>query len=310
MKTFSTLLACSALALAGCGDDTTPTPTPTDSSVMDVTDATSACFTQEGSAPLCPSSAIAQADAMRPNYRVTHIKITAPTALATPILGNTVNGAIHSGGFLWGMSFDRVANTVRTGALNSTMITRGTVGQGLLDGTFHYYAGNAPSAGGDGGALPGNRWDPVSTTLTASGDRVNSGMVMGTVRLPIYDTSGALLTELPLEDARLTMVNLSGDKCIGLGSLSGGRFNECTSNWQTADGTMMPYGRIEATITVAAARTVTVSPLMTTLCNLLAASNCETTPQAMWTRQPDAMVAGQPGYSLVAEFAAVSARIQ
>ncbi len=244
---------------------------------------------------------------MRPNFRVTHLKITAPAALASPILGNTVNGAIHSGGFLWGMSFDRLANTVRTGALNSTMVTRGSVGQGLFDGTFRYYVGNAPV----GGALPANRWDPVSTTLTATGDRVNSGVVMGTLRLPIYDTSGTLLTELPFDDARLTMVSLSSDlKCIGLGSLSGGRFNECTSNWQTADGTMMPYGRIEATITAAAARQVTVSALMTTLCNLLSGSNCETTPQPMWTRQPDAMALGQPGYRFVAEFAAVSARIQ
>ncbi len=312
MKNFSTLLACAAFALAGCGDDTPATPT--DASVTpDMPDTgTPGCFTQEGSAPLCPSAAVAQADTMRPNFRVSHIKITAPTALASAILGNTVNGAIHSGGFLWGMSFDLMGNTVRTGALNSTMLTRGTVGQGLLDGTFHYYAGNAPTAGGvDGGTLPANRWDPVSTTLTASGDRVNSGMVMGAVRLPIYDTSGALLTELPLEDARLTMVNLSGERrCIGLGSLSGGRFNECTSNWQTADGTMMPYGRIEATITVAAARQVNVSALMTTLCNLLAGSPCETTPMNMWARQPDAMVAGQPGYALVAEFSAVSARIQ
>jgi len=30
----------------------------------------------------------------------------------------------------------------------------------------------------------------------------------------------------------------------------------------------------------------------------------------MWTRQPDAMVNGQPGYNLVTEFSAISARIQ
>jgi hypothetical protein len=312
MKTFRTLLACSSLALAACSSDpatpATDASTPTDTPVVTdaPSDASSMCFTQEGAAALCPSAAVAQADAMHPNYRVTHIKITAPTALASPILGNTVNGAIHSGGFLWGISFDLAGNMVRTGALNSQMITRGTVGQGLLDGTFHYYSGNAPAMGG-----AATRWDPVTSTVTAMGDRVNTGTIMGTVRLPIYDSSGALLTELPLENATMTMVNLTADrKCIGLGALSGGRFNECTSNWQTADATMMPYGRIQAVITVAAARQVNVSALMTTLCNLLAGSNCETTPQAMWMRQPDAMAGTQPGYSLVTEFAAVSARIQ
>jgi erythromycin esterase-like protein len=99
---------------------------------------------------------------------------------------------------------------------------------------------------------------------------------------------------------------------IGLGAISGGRFNECTSNWQTADMAMppVPFGRLEAVITAAAARTVRVESLMTTLCNLLAGSNCETTPQAMWTRQPDAMVNGEPGYALATEFSAISARIQ
>ncbi len=317
MKTFPTLLACSALLLSACGDSTS-TPAPdAGTDVVVTTDtgsdaSTPGCFTQEGAAPLCPSAAIAQADPMRPNFRVTHIKITAPAALASAILGNTVNGAIHSGGFLWGITFDLMGNMVRTGALNSQMITRGTVGQGLLDGTFHYYTGNAPTTAVDGGTPPSaTRWDPISSTLTASGDRVNTGTIMGTVRLPIYDTSGALLTELPLQNASMTMVNLAGErKCIGVGAISGGRFNECTSTWQTADGTMMPYGSLSAVITVAAARQVQVSALRTTLCNLLAGSNCESTPQAMWTNQPNATVGTEPGYTLTTEFAAVSARIQ
>lgn len=318
MKTFPTLLACSALLLSACGDST-PTTTPDAGDAGDVGDTgdtsvpgddgsttTPMCFTQEGSAALCPSAAVTQSNLMQPNFRVTHIKITAPAALASPILGNTVNGAIHSGGFLWGITFDLTGNMVRTGALNSQMITRGTVGQGLLDGTFQYYSGNAPAAGG-----AATRWDPVTSTLTASADRVSTGTIMGTVRLPIYDTSGALLTELPLQNASMTMVNLTADrKCIGLGALSGGRFNECTSNWQTADTAMAPYGRLSAVITVAAARQVQVSPLMTTLCNLLAGSNCETTPQAMWMRQPDAMAGTEPGYTLTTEFAAVSANIR
>jgi hypothetical protein len=188
------------------------------------------------------------------------------------------------------------------------MVARGTVGQGLIDGGFRYYSGNAPAMGG-----AATRWDPISTTAMVTGDRVSTGIIMGTVRLPIFNTDGSLLTELPLENARMTNVQLTADrKCIGLGAISGGRFNECTSNWQTADMAMppVPFGRLEAVITAAAARTVRVESLMTTLCNLLAGSNCETTPQAMWTRQPDAMVNGEPGYALATEFSAISARIQ
>jgi hypothetical protein len=243
---------------------------------------------------------------MAPTFRVTHIRITAPAALTSAILQNTVNDAIHRGNFLWGISFDLGMNMVRTGALNTQMITRGMVGQGLLDGQFRYYSGDAPAMGG-----MANRWDAVRTTTTTMGDRVTTGTLMGTVRLPIFDTSGALLTELPLENATMRNVLLAGDrKCIGLGQLSGGRFNECSSNWQTSDAMMMPFGTINAVITAAAAREVRVSALNTTLCNLLAGSDCATVPQAMWMRQPDAMAGGMPGYTLTTEFAAVSARIQ
>ncbi len=316
------LLLGSTLALAACGSST-PTPTADAAVVNDTPPADAppvgdggggdasdgggtACYTQEGAAPVCPTPAIAQPDAMRPTFRVTHIRITAPAALTSAILQNTVNDAIHRGNFLWGITFDLGMNMVRTGALNTQMITRGMVGQGLIDGQFRYYTGDAPAMGG-----AGNRWDPVSTTTMTMGDRVTTGTLMGTVRLPIFDTSGALLTELPLENATMRNVLLAGDrKCIGAGQVTGGRFNECSSNWQTSDAMMMPYGTIDAVITAAAARTVRVSALNTTLCNLLAASDCDTVPQAMWMRQPDAMAGGMPGYRLTTEFAAVSARIQ
>lgn len=306
------LLLGSALSLTACGSDT---PTPTADAAVDATpsgdtpstgDGGSNCYLQEAQMPVCPTPAVAQADAMRPSFRVTHIRITAPAALTSPILQNTVNDAIHRGNFLWGVTFDQGMNQVRTGALNTQMITRGMVGQGLLDGTFRYYAGNAPAMGG-----MANRWDPVSTSTMAMGDRVTTGTLMGTVRLPIFDAAGALLTELPLENATMRNVLLSGDRrCIGAGQLSGGRFNECTSNWQTSDGMMMPFGTIDAVITAASARMVRVSALNTTLCNLLAGADCDTVPLAMWVRQPDAMAGMQPGYRLTTEFAAVSARIQ
>ena len=311
------LLLGSALSLAACGSDPVPAADAAPAGDLPAADvpagdaptgdaAMGACYTQEGAAPVCPTPAVAQANAMTPTFRVTHIRITAPTALTSAILQNTVNDAIHRGNFLWGISFDLAGNRVRTGALNTQMITRGMVGQGLIDGQFRYYTGNAPAMGG----MP-TRWDPLTTALTVMGDRVTTGTLMGTVRLPIFDTSGALLTELPLENAVMGNVQLTADrKCVGLGQLMGGRFNECSSNWQTSDAMMRPYGTINAVITAAAARTVRVSALNTTLCNLLAGSDCDTVPQAMWMRQPDAMAGTAPGYTLTTEFAAVSARIQ
>jgi hypothetical protein len=312
MKMVRSLLAYSTLALSACGTDPAPPPPPppppTDGSMMRDATAdgpTSMCFTQTGSAALCPSAAIAQANAMRPSFRLTHIKITAPVALASPILGNIVNGSVHNGGFLWGMTVDTMANTARTGALNAGMITRGTVGLGLLDGTFSYYGDNAPAEMG----APG-RWNPVMASTTSMAGRISTGVLSGTVRLPIFDSMGAIITELPLEQASLVNIQLPMDgRCIGLGQVSGGRFNECSSAWATADSAMMPYGTISAVITAEAAQMVRVDMLRTTLCSLISGSDCGVVPRAMWMRQPDAMVGTQPGYRLTAEFSAVSARI-
>lgn len=274
--------------------------------VVDRPDAPPLCYTQEGTAPLCPVVTVAQADPMRPSFRVTHLRMAAPVAFSSAILSGTFNGAIHAGGFLLGLTFDLSTNVVRAGALNPQTSARGSVGQGLFDGTFRHYSRNAPAVGGATA-----RWDPVYSSVAASGDRASTGVFTETLRLPIFDTSGTIITELPLDIARFSTVQLTPDRrCIGLGAPSGGRFNECTSGWQTADGATTPYGRIQAIITVAAARQVQVVPLMTTLCDLLSGSNCETMPQTVWARQPDAMAGGQPGYSFSAEFAAVSARVE
>lgn len=117
--------------------------------------------------------------------------------------------------------------------------------------------------------------------------------------------------DVPGRRARIGAFNTS---LVMRGTVGGGLFdgffqlNEGTSNWLMADGAMVPYGRLEAVITATAARGVRVESLMTTLCDLLAGSNIETTPQAMWTRQPAAMAGTEPGYAVRAELAAVSAQ--
>ncbi len=324
MTTFRNLLGCSLLVLAACSstpsttaDSSTPPADASGDAAADTGGNTcitrpmrGACATQMGTEPVCPSGAIAQANMMQPSFRFTHINITAPAALRSPLLANIVNNALRTGTFLWGATFDRAANTIRTGPLRA-MYTPGTVGQGLYDGTFSFYNNNAPGTGMAG------RWNPLQTATMAMGDRVSTTVLMGTVRLPIFADDGCLLTELPLENAQMSNVLLAGDlKCIGRGNISmatAGIFNECNGSWVTQDAMMMPYGRLTAAITVAAARTVQVSSLNTTLCNLLAGANCETDMNPMAWRmenRPDTMVNGQPAWTLTTEFAAVSARIQ
>jgi hypothetical protein len=262
------------------------------------------CYVESAAAPVCPSAAVTQADATRPTYRVTHLQVTAPTALSSAIIQNTVNDAIHRGNFLWVLSLDVPGRTIRSGALNPARLTRGTVGQGLFDGTFRYFAGDAP------GPAAATRWNASTATLTGTVASAASDTFAATLRLPIFDASGGLVTELPLDAVRFTTIRpAEGTRCVGLGAITGGRFNECASAWETADAAMAPYGQVEGVITVPSARSVPVSALSTTLCNLLAGSDCSTVPQAMWMRPPDAMVGAVPGYRFTARFAAVSARI-
>ena len=272
------------------------TGTPSDSSAPGDAGPAS-CYTEEGTDPLCPRQRYMNNE-MTPSWRVTALTITQPVALASPLIAGVINPPLRDGRFLWGVSVDFANNTFRTGPLNR-MFTRGTVGLGLMDGTFAYYNNNAPTMGG----MP-NRWNPA-TGMTMGTSTVSTVDSMATVNLPIFNDDGSILVELPLSNARLVDVPVSMDRgCIGLGRIRAGRYNECTSEWETMMG-----GTVEAAITVEAARNINVSALNQTLCQLLSGTPC-TMPQMSWMRQPDTMVGGQPAYRLVAKFAAVSANIQ
>jgi hypothetical protein len=209
-------------------------------------------------------------------------------------VGNVINDAMHRGGFLWGLRIDTSRNTIETGALGTTMC--GTLGIGLLDARYRFYQNNAPSPGAV------DRWNSVTMASRTSGSSLVGGPAATSVTLPIFDASGALLTEFPLCAPTLTATLSSARGCISLGDVSGGRFDECTSNWATAPG-------VSAIVTVSAARRVQVTALRTTLCNLLAGTNCETMPEERWMQPPDTMGCGERGWSLQAQFAAVSAQI-
>jgi len=249
-----------------------------------------------------------QNDMNRPGYRLTFIKITTPSALASQVLLQIVNGTFQGGTFLWGLSLDLQANTYRTGALNPTALQRGTIGRGLLDGRYAFYNNNGPMG------MTG-QYNPVSGAATLTGDRLATTMSDTVVNIPIFsdETATSVLTTLPLTNLRLSNIQVTPDRgCIGQASLVSGRFDECRSPWRTENDAMMPFGQIDADITVADARNVRIEALQTTLCNYITGVDCmmvtdlSTRPMG---QRPDAMVNGMPAFHLTASFAAVSANI-
>lgn len=260
-------------------------------------------FYQCASGPVCPSAHIAN-NAMSPNFRLTYLEIVQPAALANAAVQGAVNPTLQRGSFLWGLSINLTANTFKTGALNPMTRTLGNVGVGLLDGTFQYFNNNATGMG-----MP-NRYDPISGALMMANNHYSTATVMGTVQLPIFNDDGSILTTLPLSNASLSSIALTADRgCIGEGRPQGGRFTETSSPWNTTDDANMPYGTVDADITVEAARTVnvTLGGMAVPLCDLLAGAACSTA-MGTWPNQP-MMVGGMPSYHLKANFAAVAANI-
>ena len=333
MNRFSTLLLTSILAgsLGACSDDPPAAPsdagvpsdrgTPTDGActgtpIADPTPNMTSCsappvdggavpYFQCTTDPICPRGRFTN-NAMRPGFRLTYIKITQPAALASAAILSTVNPTLQRGTFLWGLQLDLAANTFRTGGLNP-MFTRGSTGVGLMDGQFAFFNGNGPSGSGA-------RDNPVSGPVTVTGDRANTNTVTTTVNIPIFsDEAGTmLLTQLPMDNARITNVHRTADRgCIGGGLAAGGRYTETTSRWLTEDSCDQPYGVVDADITVENAKmvSVTIGGSPTPLCNIISGANCVTDPQSGWARQPDTMVNGMPAYHLRANFAAISANI-
>lgn len=322
MNRYSTLLLTSLLAgtVAACSDpapattDAGTTPTDRGSSTSDGSASCSPPAAADGGAVpyyqctsdnVCPTSRYMN-NPMRPGFRLTYIKITQPSALASAAILSTINPTLARGTFLWGLQLDLTANTFRTGGLNP-MYTRGSTGIGLMDGQFAFFSGNGP--GGSGA-----RYNPVSGSVTVTGDRATTAMVTTTVNIPIFsDEAGTmLLTQLPMDNARISNVHLTADRgCVGLGIPSGGRYTETTSRWLTEDTSDMPYGTVDADITVENAKmvSVTIGGSPTPLCNIISGSNCMTDPMGSWARQPDTTVGGMPAYHLRANFAGISANI-
>ena len=132
MSRFSTVLFCGALlgSLAACGSSsptdagTTDVPVATDANTTPTDGGTTptdgggagACYTEDGTASLCPMRRHMN-NAMTPSWRITALTIAEPAALASPLILNVINPPLRDGKFLWGLSFNFMANTFRTGPL-------------------------------------------------------------------------------------------------------------------------------------------------------------------------------------------------
>lgn len=254
----------------------------------------------------CP--AVVQNNPMRPIFRITQLAPRRPATLATPALTAVLNPAIAQGRFGWGIVLDLTAMTIRTGALQPGVMPQ--MGTGLLGATFQFYNGNALML--DGGAGSPTRWDPIMGSITVMGDNVSTPMPVGQITVPAFDEmTGALLTELPIRNARLTSVRMTSDhNCIGLGRAT---FNSCqASAWVMLDPTMMPYGTIEGDLSVDDAMNVTVQNLGQLYQILVGGAPCVANPMGMGCTPPDTAIGGSTtpnAWHLVSDFTAVSANI-
>lgn len=296
-----TLCGVSCALLLGCGPTTIYLERPRDAAVIDVAaddaplrdvpaqdvptrDAPPGCHREALSTARCPSSAVAHADEATPAFRVVQLVTDAPAALASPLILNVLSESLRAGGLRWGISLDLRGRRVRTGAME--LVSRGSLGLGLLDGRYRYFASG--------------EWAAAEGTLTVSGDRVSSAVIAGPVRLPVSARDGAPVFTLPLRCLRLVEVSLANGRCLGSPETPGGDFDECQSRWAAVD-------RIEAVIGVEDAR---ASPLtgVGTLCDLLAGGDCRG-DASTWVRPPDATCGDAPGYRVSARLAAISARV-
>lgn len=259
--------------------------------------------------PFCPAQVTNEA--MRPQFVITQIDISTPGSLrSTSAVGNLLNNSIGSGAFLWGLDLDVAGGTLRTGAIDRMFMR--VPGQGFLQQTLRFTVGQAPTMGGG----MANRWDPVNIMATVMGDSFSTA-IAPIVTVPVYEeNNGPLLTELPLRNAQMLNVQMrEGRGCIGLARPS---YNSCLGKqWQTTvpgSMTMEPFGgRLEADISVADARAISIASLMSNLCNIVAGRNCEMFPQEMWPNQPDRRVGADTGpnnaWHVVANIAGVAVRI-
>lgn len=256
-------------------------------------------------AGVCPARRVPN-DATRPTWRMTYLRPTSPSAIANAAVEDAVDTRIQNGTFLWALGVDFAAMTFRTGSFNPDARTPGAVGLGLLDARYAYFHGDATGAG------DAARYDPVEGTVTLSGDRWSTSTVVGPVRLPIYNPDGSLFTVLPLTNLRLHDVLRTADRgCIGAGRPQNGRFAEGTSVWNTVDDAGTPYGVVEADISAADARGVSVllDDAVVPLCDVLAGAPCSASPET-WPKRPDTAVGAEPAWHLQAYFAAVSAALR
>ena len=162
-----------------------------------------------------------------PEFRVTGLRLTSPSTLGNPLVLGALAGFLDAELFNWLIAMDVTGTdvTIQTG-----------YGERAADGTFAFVDGTAP--------MPGdvNRWNPIETAGAITGEAVTTDRLPGTFSLPIFDSTGGLNLELPLNTFQVESATMSEDRsCIG---------NRRASSYNTGDGTVSTFITVEGAMGV------------------------------------------------------------
>lgn len=240
--------------------------------------------------------ACTQANADTPQFRLTAMQVTAPTALSNALLQAIIDDSLDGFRFMWLVDLDLTAGTMQTGSGRATAVPP------TNDDQFCNVSWNT----GD--------YAPQSGTMSVTGDTVSTSAPLALVQIPIYseETPDTPLMVLPISQLELLDVEMDATHTfVGSANAAPGS-DRYAGSWNTA-------GRVQGWISVDDARTVEIEDLGQTLCGLLSGDHPDatdmsqdcTSEQSTWPNQPAEIPdsGGTLGYQMQADIGAGAAAI-
>ena len=256
------------------------------------------CFEAPSCVPFCPVAAEAQSPT-RPAWRVTYFQFSSPETLTQPLINEQINVSLREGSTRIALQLDVARQTLTAGPVN---VQLGTLGRGLMDGTYRFYGRGAASGTGSP-----DRWMPETMNLTPLDDRLTGGPFVRPLAIPCRTTGRE--AEFPVDQLVVRALRLGENRaCLGSAIPVDGVFNECTSSWRVVTNDQ-PTLEIEGKLIVDSIRRIEVSLFGATVCSLIAGADCANVPMNQWRVRPDADVGGRPAWTLRARLAAVRAHL-
>jgi hypothetical protein len=263
-----------------CGDDNDNNPT--DDGGVDTRDDSGGDTAEQ-----CPPTSF---PAGTSEMRLRHLKLTAPTAMATsPILQQLVDNSMDAEDFIWLLTFDGIGSgtiSLRTGS--GAKVAGTTCTYGFLDDP---------------------EFLPDSMTMSETGlEFVLSGDPIAALNVPMW-SEGTAYPDPPLLTLPLRELDISGT--FNADHLGFGSYSDSSGLW--TDG-----GLLVGKVTAADAQATVIDLLGMTLCGLVSGStgvagnpadDCQGDPTT-WPRPPDAMVGTDPAYNMSGTISATAVHVQ